>query len=151
MRTKIKILFKKLPTYKIQVIFTVPYKMGNMFRFKDRLPESISSCVVYFFKCSSCNATYVGQTRRHQKVRFSEHAGISARTGKSLKPTLVNASSIKEHAIRNQHKVEINNDFTILSKGGNLNHLEIKESIMINKLRPSLNDNIISRELFLFN
>ena len=41
-------------------------------------------------------------------------------------------------------------DFSILSKGGNALSLDIKESIMINKLKPSLNRNIKSTELYLY-
>ena len=121
-----------------------------MFRFKDSLPKSLRSKIVYLYKCSSCNATYIGNTKRHQKVRFSEHIGVSPRTNNLLKPTLINASKIKEHIVTNQHKGTLE-DFTILSIGGHNNVLEIKESIMIRTLKPTLNDNIKSKELFLFN
>ena len=106
--------------------------------------------MIYIFKCSSCNATYIGNTKRHQKVRFSEHIGVSPRTGKMIKPTLVNASKVKEHIIQNQHKCNLE-DFKVLSIGGHNNILQIKESIAIKTMKPSLNDNTTSRELFLFN
>ena len=42
-------------------------------------------------------------------------------------------------------------NFTILSRGGSSDVLDIKESIMIKKLNPRLNDNIVSAPLFLYN
>ena len=149
-RKKLKNLFKKLPSHKLNVIFTTSYRISNMFRFKDRFPDSILSHFVYQFKCGSCTASYVGQTSRHQKVRFCEHSGVSPRTGKVLAASLINASKIKEHKLLNHHQVEKEN-FKVLSIGGSTDVLEIKESIMIKVLKPSLNNNVSSRELFLFN
>ena len=83
-------------------------------------------------------------------MRFCEHAGISARTGNPLKPTLVNASAAKHHMVTNQHRVDIDQDFRILSRGGTRETLDIKESIMINRLRPTLNDNVTSIPLYLY-
>ena len=82
-------------------------------------------------------------------MRFCEHAGISARTGAPLKRTLVNASAVKEHGLT-VHPVDPNNDFRILSRGGSRVVLDIKESIMIKRLKPSLNDNVASAPLSLY-
>ena len=103
LRTQLKELFKKEPCCSIQRAFTINCGIGNLSRFKDKLPSSLRSKIVHFFKCSRCNSTYIGVTKRHQKVRFSEHIGISPRTSKALKPTSVNASKIKEHILMNQH------------------------------------------------
>ena len=51
--------------------------------------------------------------------------------------------------IDNGHDVK-EGDSNIPSKGGNNLSLDIKESIMINKLKPSLNRNIKSTELYLY-
>ena len=83
-------------------------------------------------------------------MRFCEHAGISARTGVPLRPTLVNASAIKYHMMINQHRVNPDQDFRIISRGGTREILDIKESIMINRLRPNLNDNVTSVPLCLY-
>ena len=56
-----------------------------------------------------------------------------------LKLTLVNVSKMKEHILMNQHM------------GGDNELLEIKECITIKTLKPTLNDNATSTELFLFN
>ena len=139
-----------IPSCQLEVIYQTTYRMGNMFRFKDCLPKSLITDFVYYFKCRSCAASYVGRYYRHQCVRFCEHAGISPRTGVPLRPTLVNASAVKYHSITNQHRVNPDQDFRILSRGGTREVLDIKESIMINRLRPNLNDNITSVPLSLY-
>ena len=52
--------------------------------------------------------------------------------------------------VTNQHRVDIDQDFRILSRGGTRETLDIKESIMINRLRPTLNDNVTSVPLYLY-
>ena len=149
-KKKLRELFRMVPSYQVEVIFTTSYRLGNMFRFKDLLPESIMTDFVYFFKCSCCAATYVGRCYRHRQVRFCEHAGLSPLTGKAYKQTLVNASSIKEHMIKENHPVDHLNDFKILSRGGTREILDIKESIMIGRLNPTLNEKDSSAPLFLY-
>ena len=136
-KKKLRELFRMVPSFQVEVIFQTTYRMGNMFRFKDRLPESIMTDFVYFFKCSCCAATYVGRCFRHKHVRFCEHSGLSPRTGEAYKRTLVNASSIKEHMLTENHPVSPTNDFKILSWGGCHDILDIKESIMIGRLNPT--------------
>ena len=123
--------------------------MGNLFRFKDMIPDSLITDFVYYYKCGSCAASYVGRCYRHKHVRFCEHAGISARTGATLQRTLVNASAVKIHALT-VHRVNPLTDFKVLSRGGSRDVLDIKESIMIKKLKPSLNENIASAPLSLY-
>ena len=139
-----------IPSYQVEVIFQTSYRLGNMFRFKDLLPESIMTDFIYFFKCSCCAATYVGRCYRHKEVRFCEHAGLSPLTGKAYKQTLVNASSIKEHMIKENHPIDHKKDFKILSRGGTRDILDIKESIMIGRLNPTLNERESSAPLFLY-
>ena len=126
-----------MPCYNTQIVFATDYRIGNLFRFKDKFSSSLRSKIVYLFICSRCNSTYVNATKRHQKVRFSEQIGISPRTGKALKPTLVNASKVQEQILMNQHTGTLD-DFTILAMGSDNELLEIKESIMIKTLKPTL-------------
>ena len=72
------------------------------------------------------------------------------RTGKPYKTTLVNASSVKMHMIQKGHPVDPDRDFTILSRGGSREILDIKESIMIARLKPILNGKESSAPLFLY-
>ena len=143
-------LFRSIPSHRLEVIYQTTYRMGNLFRFKDCLPKSLMTDFVYYYKCRSCAASYVGRCYRHKHVRFCEHAGISARTGAPLLRSLVNASAVKMHALT-VHSVDPVNDFRILSRGGSREVLDIKESLMIKKLKPSLNDNITSAPLSLYN
>ena len=123
------------------------FRIGNLFRFKDSCPESIMSHINYLYKCSSCNAAYVGKTYRHKKVRICEHMGISPRTGKTVKGVITTA--VHDHMLHCD-TVVCEGDFSILSKGGDYRELEIKESIMIQKLKPSLNRDLMSTPLYLF-
>ena len=52
--------------------------------FKDVVSEPLRSCQIYNFTCRSSNASSIGKTFRHFKVRVSEHQGASPRTGKQL-------------------------------------------------------------------
>ena len=149
-KKKLQQLFRMIPSHKVAVIFQTTYRMGNMFRFKDRLPQSLMTDFVYSYKCGSCAASYIGRCYRHKSVRFCDHAGLSPRTGIRLMPTLVNASAVKVHMLNENHHVNPESDFRILSRGGNRDILDIKESIMIGRLKPNLNDNIKSAPLYLY-
>ena len=67
-------LHKRLPFCK----FKIAFKTSNYFCFKDVVPESLRSCQIYNFTCGNCNASYIGETFRHMKVRVSEHQGVSS-------------------------------------------------------------------------
>ena len=149
-KKKLKQLFRMIPSCQLEVIYQTTYRMGNMFRFKDCLPKSIMTDFVYYFKCRCCAASYVGRCYRHKRVRFCEHAGLSPLTGVPYKPTLVNASSIKAHMLKEKHPVDPELDFQILSRGGTREILDIKESIMISRLKPTLNDKGASTTLYLY-
>ena len=69
--------------------------MKNYFSLKDIVPEPLRSCQIYNFPCGSCNASYIGETFRHMKVRVSEHQGVSPRTGKHLIGTL--STPVRDH------------------------------------------------------
>ena len=92
--------------------------------------------LVYSFTCRCCSATYMGQTVRHLHTRVSEHLGVSPLTGsKSSNPTM---SSILSHLDSTGHSASLN-DFKIISCCSSPDELLIRESLLINKLKPSLN------------
>ena len=145
---ELKRMFKtSLPKFNIRLVSKSSYRIANLFRFKDTYPESITSNINYLYTCSSCKAAYVGKTYRHKRVRLCEHMGISSRTGKLVKGTAMTA--VREHMLNCNTKVA-EGDFTILSKGGEYKDLEIKESLLIKKLKPVLNKDQLSRPLYLF-
>jgi hypothetical protein len=93
-------------------------------------------CIVYHFKCRCCSASYVGRTTSHLHTRVSEHLGISALTGnKSSNPKL---TSILQHLNNTGHTASLD-DFKILSSCPSSDELMIHESLLISKLKPTLN------------
>ena len=147
-RTKLqKVLKRTLSCSKIQIVFKNQINLSNVFRFKDRLPYDLMSCVVYKFQCGRCNASYYGETDRHLKIRSGEDIGISPLTFKKVKPSA--ESSIRDHLLFCNHDPSFD-DFTILAQGTNKFLLEIKESLLIKRDKPILNKNISFTPLLLF-
>ena len=147
-RTKLTKLFRLLyPMASLRVIFSPTFKLGHLFKFKDVVPSALQSMVVYEFRCSSCNARYVGQTTRHLATRIAEHLGISPRTHRILGAPCF--SAIREHRETTGHTINAN-DFSILSKAKQKYDLAILESLHIFRTRPSLNTMQGALELQLF-
>ena len=86
-----------LPCVNLKVVFRIKNRSSSKFAFKDKISKEMRSLLCYKFQCSSCNATYYGKTKRHLKVRVSEHMGISARTGKNIKST--KNSAVRDHML----------------------------------------------------
>jgi hypothetical protein len=124
------------PHISIRIVFRPTLRLSNFFMFKDKIPDALRSCVVYSFKCRCCSASYVGQTVRHLHTRVSEHLGISALTGKtSSSPQL---TSIFSHLSHSGHTASLV-DFKILSSCSSPDELLVRESLLISKLKPTLN------------
>ena len=86
LKVKLHKTFNQLfPACDLRVIFKVSSRMKNYFNFKDKIKGELLSLLVYNFKCNSCNAEYVGKTKRHYRTRTSEHIGVSPITGKCVK------------------------------------------------------------------
>ena len=62
---------------------------AQLSRVKDKLPTSMSSCVVYSIPCS-CGKVYIGETTRRLEQRISEHQD-ACRKGEEKK------SAVAEH------------------------------------------------------
>ena len=61
---RIKTLFQKvIPAAKINLIFKTERAIVHFMKFKDVIPIDLSSHIIYHFKCPSCNAGYIGETR----------------------------------------------------------------------------------------
>ena len=83
LREKLHVLFNSsFPYCKLRLVFKSNVRLRSLFSLKDKLPVHLRSCVVYRYRCSSCNAAYIGKTKRQFKVRICEHLGISHLTGK---------------------------------------------------------------------
>ena len=96
-------LHKRLPFCKVKIAFKTSNRLKNYFSFKDVVPESLRSFQICNFMCGSCNASYIGKSFRHMKVRVLEHQGVSPRTGKHLKGTL--STSLRDHMLDCNHIV----------------------------------------------
>ena len=86
------------------------------FRFKDSVPETLGSNLIYKFSCGCCTASDIGKTYRHFKVRVSEHQGVSPRRGKPVKGTL--STSVRDQMLVFHHKV-MHEDFKFLGNESN--------------------------------
>ena len=132
------------------MIFRSTRRLSNCFSFKDRLPKSLLSGLVYKFKCSDCNVTYYGKTKRHFKVRISEHLGVSPLTEKRVKPGY-QTTAIFDHIFNSSTCSPAEyNDFSILARESNDFKLTLMESLLIERDRPDLNRSIKSMPLELF-
>ena len=138
MKRKFVQLFRKYyPQINLRVILTNTNTIGNLFKFKDRLPTMLCSGIVYKYSCGDCDATYVGKSQRHLKTRISEHRGFSVRTGQQLnKPSF---SSIRDHAWHTGHRI-IEENFKIITRSNHSGDLHILEALAIHEHRPSLNE-----------
>lgn len=145
---RIKQGLKDIPDIRFSFVYRASTRLRTLFSFKDKIPSYLRSGLIYKFTCPSCNAVYIGETKRHEKTRFCEHLGISALTGKNLKHK--KDSHIRDHL--RQCKTEINYDcFKIIGRD-NLSkiNLKIKESLFIHRDKPAINVQGSSIPLMLF-
>ena len=146
-RTKLRKSLKGiLNCCKIQIVFKSQNKLAKALRFKDRIPKELTSSAVYKFQCGFCNESYYDECVRHPNVRIEEHIGISRLTKKKVKPK---GSAVSDHLLLCNHSPSFEN-FSVLTKENKKFLLELKESLLIMRDKPSLNRNIRSAPLYLF-
>ena len=49
------------------------FKVKNYFSYKDPIPNSLKSFLVYKFTCATCSSSDIGETCCHFKTRIKEH------------------------------------------------------------------------------
>ena len=123
--------------------------MSNVFRFKDQMPKCLNSMLLYKFTCNTYNRVYIGKTKKHFLVRQFEHLGLSVFTKKPLRYSNKDPTAIRKHC-HDQNYVSCTNNFKIMGNSVNNYFLQLKESLLILKLRPSLNVAKESMPLYLF-
>ena len=136
---------------KLKVVFKSPSRLGDFFRFMDRVPMRCRSFIIYKFTCSKCNLAYYGKTFRHYLVRSLEHLGVSIHTGK--KYTFNSKNSNNTAVLKHIHECKCEaslDDFQIIGSASNDYHLKIKESLLIQKDNPIINLSVKSTPLYLF-
>ena len=145
-----KYVSKHISNVKLMIIFRSQRRLKSLFRFKDSLPERLQSFIVYRFTCGACNSSYVGKTDRHRHIRWCEHLKLQPFRGgpskSKKKPT-----AVEQHTTDTGHEASYT-DFEVIGKEKSRNtfYLKIKESLLIKKLAPSLNDHESSIPLSLF-
>ena len=146
-RTKLRKSLKGiLNCCKLQVVFKSQNKLAKAFRFKDRIPKELTSGVVYKFQCGICNESYYGERVKHLNVKIGEHIGISPLTKKKVEPK---DSAVRDHLLLCNHSPSFEN-LSLLTKENEKFLLELKESLLIMRYKPSLNRNVRSALLYLF-
>ena len=146
-RTKLRKSLKGiLNCCKLQIVFKSQNKLAKAFHFKDCIPKELISGVIYKFQCGLCNESYYGECIRHLNVRIEEHIGISLLTKKKVKPK---GSAASDHLLLCNHSTSFE-DFSVLTKENKKFLLELKESLLIMRDKPSLNRNIRFAPLYLF-
>ena len=111
-----------------------------MFRFKDRLPLLANSNVIYDISCDACGASYIGKTRQRLSSRFLRGHLSGREESEVLKHTLTHG---QDHTFSlDKIKILGSDEFDL--------NLKIKESLFIKKLKPILNNGIVSVSLNLF-
>ena len=147
-RTKIQQAFKVvLNCCKLKIVFKCQTKLSNSFRYKDPIPKELISGVVYKFLCGLCNEPYYGESIRHSDIRSGKHIGVSPLTGNEVK--LSNNSAICHHLLHCNFLPYFDN-VSVLTHENKKYLLEIKESLLIMRNKPSPNRNINSAPLYLF-
>ena len=98
----------------------------------------MNSKVIYEFKCNICNDVYIGETKHHFLVREYEHLGKSILTEKNLKYTEKDATAIRKHCHNHGHTADTS-CFSLVGNAANKYHMKLKESLLILKMKLSLN------------
>ena len=131
-----------------QVIYNSNNRLRNFFSFKDKIPLSVCSRVLYRYMCDCYKAIYIGKTRRHYGVGVLEHLGISLATGVNytFSPNNNNNTAILNHtSCRGKEE-----NFRIIGSAKTDQLLCIKETLLIHKNKPKINTNERSTPIYLF-
>ena len=146
-----KYISEHFPQCKLQIIFNSSNRLRNFFGFKDKIAHNVRSHLLYRYTCDSCNAIYIGKTRRHYGVRVLEHLGISLLTGKkyTFNPNNVNNTAVLNH-INRTACIGKSENFRIIGSAKTDKLLCIKETLLIHKDKPQINTNERSTRIYLF-
>ena len=115
------------------------FSIGSLFKIKDRIPDSVCSNIIYQFDYPTCGARYLGSTSRAFKIRVLEHIGKSYRTERYLNK--MPFSSIRNHSHDEDHPFNESN-FKIIQYCRNHQEALIGEKILIERLKPELNNRV---------
>ena len=128
--------FRKFyPQLQITIVNVNSFSIQSFFKLKETLPDHLCSSIIYKYNCMSCNAHYIGSSKRQFRCRIDEHRGISVRTGLPLQSP--SFSAIREHSQKYNH-IMTPLQFKIVSKC-NSTDLRLLESLYIRRESPAIN------------
>ena len=143
------VISQLLPFCQLKCVFKTSSRMSSYFKYKDSFPESLRSGVIYRFTCAHCKECYIGCTSRYWEKRLEEHTHISSLTGKRLSGVQVFAPLQHVRKCISLSSTVSRDNFSIIGSEKDKYLLSVKESILIKKLNPKLNNNICSTPLHL--
>ena len=123
-----------------QILFNVaweaPMKVASFFPFKDRIKDIKDRVlVVYSIRCKTCNAEYVGKTKRALGIRLEEHKSKSQ-------------SACYKHMMENTDHEMAFEDVTIIDSADNDDKLKYKELLHILDRKRVLNNQLGSQSKY---
>ena len=121
-------------------IFHTYTRVEDKLKFKDRCPEKTN--VVYKLNCTKCKQSYIGETERDVMARMKEHESPS----NSSQST----SEVARHTFNNPGHTFNTSEPEILSFETNKMKRKVLEALWIQELSPSLNIQVNSYKLNLF-
>ena len=132
------LLTQYYPYMNPKIVLRNRFTVSSLFKFKDRIPKCLRSGIVYQYRCSSCEESYIGSTYVRLYTRVCEHKGIqiSDRTQNMLSSP--KNSAIREHSHTCDTPFSID-DFTVLDAEPFPFSLRLLESLYIHKHRPKIN------------
>ena len=99
--------------------------------------------------CNTCNSVYIGKTKRHYLVRQFDHLGLSVFNSKALRYSNKDATAMRKHCHYQTH-FNCTDNFKIMRNSVNNYFLQLKESLLILRLKSSLNVAKETMPLYLF-
>ena len=100
------------------------------------------NCIVYKFQCRLCNESYYDECVQHLNVRIGKQIGISPLTKKKVK--------LKGCVVRDSKHSSFFESFSVSTKQNRKFALKLKEPLLKIRGKSSVNRNIRSAPLYLF-
>ena len=138
----------------IKIIYST-HKVRQYFGLKSMTPVPLSSNVVYHYTCAeNAHTTYVGYTKRHLITRVREHISLLDNTTSYVKNHVKQCNgcrNVKGKIDKYQiDKIQKIDNFKILKFCRDEFECRVAEALIIKKLRPSLNKQMLSQGASLF-
>ena len=135
-RRILRLVHRFYPTVNLRVVFRQDFRIPNMFNYKDRLPASCRSMVVYCTCCKKCGPSqaYIGKTVNTLCERF--HASRSGH----LHPNNIESAHLNHiNSCGDPDRAFHFDDVTILDSGRYDQEIKFIESILLKYDHQNLN------------